>query len=176
MIEGLEPGAKGEYQITDAVQRLIDGGFHVAPVEVPGWWKDTGRPEDILDANRLQLLRVRRQLRGTIESSEVNGEVVVDEGAVVRDSKIEGPALIGAGATIERAYIGPFTTVGDEATVRDAELEYAVVGARTTIANVPRRIRDSLIGEEVNILGEKGEASAHRLIVGDKSSLKLSEG
>ncbi|MEX2534382.1 MAG: glucose-1-phosphate thymidylyltransferase [Trueperaceae bacterium] len=176
MIEGLEPGAKDEYQITDAIQRLIEGDFHVASVEVPGWWKDTGRPEDILDANRLQLMRVHRELRGSVERSEVNGEVVIEEGAVVRDSKIDGPALIGAGATIERSYIGPFTTVGDQSTVRDAQLEYSVVGAGSVIENIPRRIKGSLIGEEVHIAGENGEASSHRLIIGDNSSLKLSEG
>jgi glucose-1-phosphate thymidylyltransferase len=175
MIEGLEPGAKGEYQITDAIQRLIRNDFHVAPVEVTGWWKDTGRPEDILDANRLQLLRVKRQLHGSTEGSELSGEVVVEEGAVVKDSRIEGPCLIGSGARVERAYIGPFTTIGDETTVRDAELEYAVVGARSAIEGVGHRIRDSLIGEEVRIVGENGKGTAHRLIVGDKSSLSLSE-
>lgn len=176
MIEGLEPGAKDEYQITDAIQRLIDGKYHVAPVEVRGWWKDTGKPEDILDANRLQLLRLRRRLSGKIEDSEVTGEVVVEAGALVKDSRVEGPALIGAGATIERAYVGPFTSIGNEVTLRDAELEFAVVGAQTTIEGTARRIRESLIGEDVHIEGENGEASSHRLIVGDNSRLKIGEG
>jgi glucose-1-phosphate thymidylyltransferase len=175
MIAGLEPGAKGEYQITDAIQRLIEADFHVAPVEVSGWWKDTGRPEDILDANRLQLLRVRRQLRGRIEGSAIEGEVVVEEGAVIRDSRIEGPSLVGAGTIIERAHIGPYTTVGDEVTIRDAELEYSVVGARTTVERIGRRIRNSLIGEEVSIAGDSGSDSTHELIVGDKSRLRVSE-
>lgn len=173
MIEGLEPGAKGEYQITDAIQRLIDGGYRVAPVEVNGWWKDTGRPDDILDANRLQLLRVKRDIRGTVDNSDLTGEVVVEEGAVVRNSRIEGPALVGAGAVIEDCYIGPYTTVGDETVVRSSELEYSVVGARSTIEHVGRRIRESLIGEEVSISGETGERPVHRLVVGDKSQLAL---
>ncbi|MEX2543208.1 MAG: glucose-1-phosphate thymidylyltransferase [Trueperaceae bacterium] len=176
MIERLEPGAKGEYQITDAVQMLIDAGFYVSPVEVPGWWKDTGKPEDILDANRLQLLRVSRHLQGTVEDSRVDGEVVIEPGAVVRGSRIDGPALIGSGAVIERSYIGPYTTIGDEVTIRDAELEYAVVGARSSVEGVGRRIRNSLIGEEVSIVGDGAPESSHQLIVGDKSSLKLSEG
>jgi glucose-1-phosphate thymidylyltransferase len=175
MIEGLEPGAKDEYQITDAIQKLIEQDFHVASVEVPGWWKDTGRPEDILDANRLQLLQVQRDVRGSLEDSEVTGEVVVEEGAVVKESRIEGPALIGAGARVERSYIGPFTTVGDQSTVRDARLEYSVVGARSIIDGVASPLRESLIGEEVSIIGENGSKGAHRLIVGDKSSLKLDE-
>jgi glucose-1-phosphate thymidylyltransferase len=175
MIEGLEPGAKDEYQITDAIQRLIERDFHVAPVEVPGWWKDTGRPEDILDANRLQLSMVRRQLRGTVEQSEVTGEVVIEEGAVVRNSRINGPALVGAGARVENSYLGPYTTVGDETTIRDAELEYSVIGARSRIERPGRRIRKSLIGEEVSILGERDNGAAHELIVGDKSVLTLAE-
>ncbi|HEX7002724.1 MAG TPA: glucose-1-phosphate thymidylyltransferase [Trueperaceae bacterium] len=175
MIEGLEPGAKDEYQITDAIQKLIEAGFQVASVEVPGWWKDTGRPEDILDANRLQLMRVRREVRGTIEDSEVEGEVVIEEGATVTGSRIEGPALIGAGARVERAHIGPFTTIGDQSTIRDSRLEYAVVGAGSTIDGVASPLRDSLIGEEVSIIGENGSKGAHRLIVGDKSKLKLNE-
>ena len=175
MIEGLEPGAKDEYQITDAIQRLIENGRHIAPVEVTGWWKDTGKPSDILDANRLQLLRMRRAVTGAIEESEVVGDVVIEEGAVVRRSTVFGPALIGAGAIVEDAYIGPFTTLGTEVAVRNAELEYAVVGARTTIENVKPRIQASLIGEEVRVSGHEGRPSTHRLILGDKSRVALQE-
>lgn len=173
MLEGLEPGAKGEYQITDGIQRLIQGDYQVAPVEVDGWWKDTGRPDDILDANRLQLLRVKRDIRGRVEDSEVSGEVVIEEGAVVRSSRIDGPALIGSGATVENAYLGPYTTLGDETTVRGAELEYSVVGALTSIENVPTRIRNSLIGEDVSISGNDEEPASHQLVIGDNSKVKL---
>lgn len=175
MIEGLEPGAKNEYQITDAIARLIEAGRHVAPVTVQGWWKDTGKPEDILDANRLQLLDMRRDVQGTVEGSNLVGDVVVQEGATVRDSTIFGPALIGPDATVEGAYIGPFTTLGAGVTLRDAEIEYAVVGARTTIEHVKPRIQGSLIGEDVYVCGHDERPSTHKLVLGDKSRVELQE-
>lgn len=174
-IEGLEPGAKGEYQITDAIQRMIDRGLHVAPVEVEGWWKDTGKPEDILDANRLELLRLRRDVAGTVENARLVGDVVLEEGATVRDSTIFGPALIGAGSLVQDAYVGPFTTLGDDVRLIDAEIEYAVVGARTVIRDVGARIQGSLIGEEVEISSAGRRPATHQLTVGDKSRLILSE-
>ncbi len=175
MIEGLTPGAKGEYQITDAVQRLIESGYRVASVQVRGWWKDTGKPEDILDANRLLLLRLTRDLRGHVSNSTLTGEVVVAEGATISGSTVMGPALIGAGATVENAYVGPFTTLGDHVTIRDAEVEYAVVGVGSRIEAVRSRIHGSLIGEEVMVRGNGGRPTSHRLIIGDKSVLMLHE-
>jgi glucose-1-phosphate thymidylyltransferase len=174
-IEGLEPGAKGEYQITDAIQRMIDRDLHVAAVEVEGWWKDTGKPEDILDANRLELLRLRRDVAGTVENARLVGDVVLEAGATVRDSTIFGPALIGAGSLVQDAYVGPFTTLGDDVRLIDAEIEYAVVGARTVIRDVGARIQGSLIGEEVEISSAGRRPATHQLTVGDKSKLILSE-
>jgi glucose-1-phosphate thymidylyltransferase len=175
MIDGLEPGAKGEYQITDAIQRLIEAGSVVAPVEVEGWWKDTGQPEDILDANRLLLARVKRDVRGEIEGSTLVGEVVVGEGAIVKDTTVFGPAIIGANARVEGAYVGPFTSIGEDVVLRNAELEYAVVGARSRIDGVGPRIQASLIGEDVQVVGHRGRPSTHRLIVGDESRIQLQE-
>lgn len=175
-IEGLEPGAKGEYQITDAIQRMITWGKNVVPVEVKGWWKDTGKAEDILDANRLLLAVLRGRVEGTVENSELVGEVVVEQGAVVRDSKVFGPALIASGAVVEKAYIGPFTTLGKNVVVHDAELEYSAVGADSRISHIGARIQASLIGEDVVLTGHDGRPSAHRLIVGDESKIELQEG
>ncbi len=175
MIEGLEPGAKGEYQITDAIQRLIEAGEPVAPVEVRGWWKDTGKPDDILDANRLMLMRAKREVKGSVEGSQLVGEVVVGEGATVKDTTIFGPALIAPGARVEGAYIGPFTSIGEDSVIRDCEIEYSVVGARTTIEGVGPRIQASLIGEDVRVAGHEGRPSTHRLVVGDESSILLQE-
>ncbi len=175
-IEGLEPGAKDEYQITDAIQRMIEAGRTVAPVVVPGWWKDTGKAEDILDANRLVLARLKGSVVGTVEDSELVGEVLVEEGAVVRGSTVFGPAIIAAVAQLERAYVGPFTTIGRDVVVRDAELEYTVVGARTRVERVGTRIQSSLIGEDVILAGHDGRPGSHRLIVGDESRIELREG
>jgi glucose-1-phosphate thymidylyltransferase len=175
-IRGLEPGAKGEYQITDAIQRLIDAGGTVAPVLVEGWWKDTGRAEDILDANRLMLGALRGRVDGLVEACELVGEVVIEGGAEVRNSTIFGPALVGRGAKVDRSYIGPFTTLGDAVTVSDAELEYSVVGAGSSISHIGTRIQASLIGEDVVLTGHDGRPSTHRLIVGDESRIELQEG
>ncbi len=176
VIDGLEPSARGEYEITDAIQRLIERGHQVAPVQVEGWWKDTGKAEDILDANRLMLAGLRGRIGGEVENSELIGEVVVEEGASVRDSKIFGPVLIAAGTVVEKAYIGPFTTLGRNVVIRDAELEYSAVGDGSTIERVDVRIQSSLIGDEVRISGHLGRPTSHRMIVGDESRIELKLG
>src|SRR5690606_15051151 len=130
------------------------------------WWKDTGKAEDILDANRLVLGRLRGRVEGTVEDSELVGEVVVEAGAVVRGSTVFGPAIVGANATVERAYVGPSTTIADDVTVR---------GARTLIERVGTRIQASLLGEDVILTGHDGRPSSHRLIVGDESRIELRE-
>ncbi|HRP47240.1 MAG TPA: glucose-1-phosphate thymidylyltransferase [Trueperaceae bacterium] len=175
MIEGLPPGAKGEYQITDAIQRLIEAGDVVVPVTVRGWWKDTGQPDDILDANRLLLTRLKRDVRGELTNATLVGEVVVGEGAVVKDTTVFGPVIIGAGARVEGAYIGPFTAIGEDCEVRNAELEYSVVGNRSVIAGVKPRIQASLIGEDVVITGHDSRPATHRMVVGDESRISLHE-
>jgi len=170
-IEGLQPGAKDEYQITDAIQRLIERDYNVAPVVVDGWWKDTGRPEDILDANRLQLDRAKRQILGTVEDSQIDGAVVVEKGAVIRRSTITGPAHVGEGTVIEDSTIGAYTTVGDLCTVKNSEIEYSVIGAGTVLERLRKPLRSSLIGEEVVLHGNG--ADYYSLVVGDKSQLTL---
>lgn len=174
-IDGLEPGAKNEYQITDAIQRLVDRGAHVGYGVVEGWWKDTGKPEDILDANRLELSTLERNVAGEASEAELIGAVVVEQGAVVRRSTVVGPAWIAAGTVVEDAWIGPFTSIGRDVRIQDAELEYAVVGDRTVIRGVRGRIRASLIGEDVDIGAARGRPLAHRLTVGDKSRLVLAD-
>lgn len=176
MIDGLEAGAKGEFQITDAIHRLIQNGYHVAPVDVTGWWKDTGNAEDILDANRLQLMLAQRNIEGDVENSNVVGAVVIEKGARVSNSIIFGPALIASGAVIEGSYLGPFTTIGNDVLVRESELEYSVVGARTHITDIHARIRESLIGEDVRLTGRHERPSSHRLVLGDMSDVHLQDG
>ena len=173
IIETLQPGAKDEYQITDAIQGLITAGGKVTPVQVTGWWKDTGKPDDILDANRLLLTHLKGDIKGEVVNSTLVGEVVVGAGAVVKDTTIFGPVIIGAGTHIERAYIGPFTAIGDGCEVRNAELEYSVVGNRSVIDGVKLRIQASLIGEDVTITSQDSRPATHRMIVGDESRITL---
>ncbi len=175
MIAGLAPGAKGEYQITDAIQRLIEAGYTVAAETVDGWWKDTGKPEDILDANRLLLMRLKRDICGKLEASELVGDVVVGAGSTVKNSTIFGPVLIGENTLVEDAFIGPYTTIGDNVKIKNAELEYAVVGSETRIEAVKKRIQGSLIGESVELIGRRDRPNTHKLIIGDKSVVVLQE-
>ena len=174
-IRGLEPGAKNEYQITDAIDKLIHQDAHVAYGEVEGWWKDTGKAEDILDANRLELARLRRTVDGEVEESHLIGDVVVEPGATVRRSTIIGPALVAAGALVENAYVGPYTSVGNDVRLDDAELEYSVVGARSVIRDLSVRVEGSLIGEDVLLTGSAGRPRTHVLTVGDKSRVAIAE-
>jgi glucose-1-phosphate thymidylyltransferase len=174
-IEGLKPSARGEYEITDAIHRLIERGKKVAPVEVSGWWKDTGNPEDILDANRLVLSRLEPRQLGTVENSRIVGQVVVEEGAVIKNSTVIGPAIIGSGAVLEDAYVGPFTSIGPGVKIKNAELEYAVVEQDTVIDSVAVRIQSSLIGASVEIRGRKERPSTHQLILGDRSKAQIQE-
>lgn len=172
-LDGLERGAKDEYQITDAIQRMIRRDLHVAPVRVTGWWKDTGKPGDILDANRLLLQRLVRDVAGTVEDSELIGEVVVEAGAQVRRSTVLGPALIAQGAVVEDAYVGPYTAVGREVVLRGCDLGYSVVGPYSRVEGVSRRLHGSLLGENVRVAGSGGAPAGHRLIVGDESTVEL---
>lgn len=172
-VRGLEPGAKDEYQITDAIERLIRSGAHVAYGEVEGWWKDTGKPEDILDANRLELSRRMRDVSGEVEECQLIGDVVVEAGARVHHSTIVGPALVAAGSRVENAYVGPFTSIGDDVRLTNAEIEYSVVGARTEIRDVKVRIQASLIGEDVVLTGATGRPRTHALTVGDQSRVTI---
>jgi glucose-1-phosphate thymidylyltransferase len=174
-IKVLKPGAGGEYQITDAIQLLVESGGHVRPVLVNGWWKDTGKPEDILDANRLQLLNIRRCIEGQVKNTKITGDVVIEAGAVVRDTTIFGPALIASGTVIENAYVGPFTTIGRGVSICRAELENTVVGAHTRIEGVRTRLQGSLIGEQVVICGHAGRPNTHSLIIGDNSKITFQQ-
>jgi glucose-1-phosphate thymidylyltransferase len=176
IIETLEPSARGEYEITDAIQGLIDNKLTVAPVETVGWWKDTGKPHELLDANRLMLAKITEsRLDGTLENTEIIGNVVVEAGASLKNSKVVGPVVIGAGTVIEDAYIGPYTSVGDNVVIRDAEVEYSVIEKQSHITSVHHRIQSSLIGVQVEVRGHSDRPSTLQLTLGDKSSAIIPE-
>lgn len=175
VIATLARGAKNEYQITDAIQTLINNKGIVAPVEVKGWWKDTGKPEDILDANRLLLLKIKDKRLGKIDSSDIVGDVVIEEGAIIKNSNIVGPAIIGKEAHIEKAYIGPFTSIGEGAKIVNAEIEYAVIERRSQVINVKTRLQSSLIGVDVKVTHRDNRPKTHQLVLGDRSVAHLNE-
>jgi len=171
IIDKLKPSARGEYEITDAIQGLIEGGFSVHADTVRGWWKDTGKPEDLLDANRLVLSRICRRILGTVETSELIGEVELLEGAVVRNSRVRGPVSIARNALVENAYVGPYTSIGPECVVRGVELEYSIMIQGSRVENLNKRIDSSLLGQGTVVLGRARRSQAYQFMLGDMSSV-----
>ena len=172
--EALEPSWRGELEITEAIQKLIDDGSPVRSEVVTGWWKDTGQLADMLEANRLVLEEVEGSLEGEIdEDSRVEGRVVLAEGATLRRSVVRGPAVIGAGACIEDAYIGPYTSIGDEVHIRRSEVEHSIVLAGAVVEDLGTRMEASLLGRNVKLTRSDGMPKTLRLLVGDNCEIKL---
>ena len=173
MLDGMPASARGEYEITDGIQRLIDAGLHVQGQAVQGWWKDTGRPADLLDANRLLLERLQDDVQGDVTDSRITGRVVIPASARVIRSKIVGPVMLGEGVVIEDAYIGPFTSIGANSVVRGAEVEHSVVDEGAQIEHVSKRLQDCLIGVRAQVRGGRTVPRTHKLTISDASLVEL---
>jgi glucose-1-phosphate thymidylyltransferase len=173
-IEGIVPSARGELEITDAIQALIDSGRRVVPHVITGWWKDTGRLEDMLEANRIVLDGLERRIDGLVgEDARLEGKVVVGAGARLADCLVRGPVIIGAGTVVEHAYIGPFTSVGERCVIREAEIEHSIVLEGSVIEDVSGKIADSLIGRECVVCRSPMRPQAIKLMLGDHSRVEL---
>lgn len=172
--EGLKPSARGELEITDALSRLIEMGCDVRPELVDGYWIDTGKHLDMLDANRLVLDTIETRIEGTVdEESNVVGRVVLERGARLVRSVVRGPAIIGQDALLTDTFIGPFTSIGAGCRISDSELEHSIVLEHSTIENIDRRIEGSLIGRNVELRRSETKPRAHKLLLGDNSQLGL---
>ena len=171
--KAIRPSGRGELEITDAIQHLIDRGLAVEPHEVTGWWKDTGRLEDMLEANRLVLDVLEPRLDGAVEDSTVEGRVVLEAGARVVRSAVRGPAIIGAGALIEDAYIGPYSALSSGVVVRRAEVEHSILLEDSRLEDLDARVESSLIGRGAAIGRSGAKPRANRYMVGDSSSIGL---
>ncbi len=173
-VKAIRPSWRNELEITDAIQYLVEKGYVVQPHLVSGWWKDTGKIEDILDANRLILETIEGAVEGTVdEASKVSGAVVIEAGAVVRASTIRGPAIIGAGCEIADSYIGPFTSIQKGCRIVGTEIEHSIVLEGSEILDIGSRIDESLIGRDVRIHKCPPKPLAYRFMVGDKSEIGL---
>ena len=173
-VKRIKPSFRDELEITDAIQDLIDRSLAVKPHIVEGWWKDTGKLEDMLEANRLILDTLERRVEGTVDdASRVEGKVVLAPGARIERSVVRGPVIIGAGATISGAYVGPFTAVGDRVTIRETEIEHSIVLEGAVITDIANRIEDSLIGRNVSIYRLPVRPSAYRFMLGDNSEVGI---
>lgn len=173
-VRAIEPSDRGELEITDAIQWLIDSGHRVRHEVLDGWWLDTGKLTPLLEANRLLLEIIEPSTAGKVdEASQIEGRVVISEGAVVTRSVIRGPVVIGAGTKVTDSYIGPFTSVDRGCEVVGSELEHSIVLAGSRISDVPRVI-DSLIGRDAVVSRSDQRPSANRFLVGDHCQIYLS--
>lgn len=173
-VNAIKPSPRGELEITDAIQHMITSGKRVRSHVITGWWKDTGKVEDMLEGNRMMLVGIESKIEGTIDSATVvEGAVWIGPGATVERSRLRGPLVIGAGAKVADAYIGPFTSIGDGVHVVHAEIEHSIVMERSRILDVPNRIESSLIGKEAVVTASGARPRAHRLMLGDSSRVEL---
>ncbi len=169
----IEPSSRNELEITDAIQHLVDSGLRVDPHIVHGWWKDTGQVQDMLEANRLILDDLDERVAGELVESRVEGRVVIEEGARLERTTVRGPAVIGAGSRLVDAYIGPYTAIGENVTIENAELEHSIVMSGSTITQVDHRIEASLIGKDVRIARGPALPKAYRFVVGDSADVQI---
>ena len=169
----IKPSGRGELEITDAIQWLVDGGRRVEPHVVRGWWKDTGRLDDMLEANRLILDTVDRRIDGELFDSQVDGRVVVEAGARLERATVRGPAIIGAGAVVRDAYIGPYTAVGRHCVIEGAEVEHSILLEGSSVRGLDGRMESSLLGRDVAISRDNRQPRAYRFMVGDKSEIGI---
>ncbi len=173
--KALKPSARGELEISDAHQWLIENNFAVGFSEITGWWKDTGKPTDLLEANRLVLDNLIPSNNGTIEkTANVAGKVIIEEGAIIKDSVVRGPVIIGKNCLIEGSYIGPFTAIGNNTTIKNSEVEYSIILRDCKIINVGIRIEGSILGNDVEVVEANGKPRVHRFMIGDQSRVEIS--
>jgi glucose-1-phosphate thymidylyltransferase len=169
----IEPSARGELEITDAIQHLVDGGMRVEPHIVQGWWKDTGRLEDMLEANRLILDNLQERIDGELIDSQVDGRVVIEGGARLERTTVRGPAVIGAGAQLSDCYIGPYTAIGENCSICGSEVEHSILLAGSTVSDLDGRMESSLLGRNVTVRRGDRQPRAYRFMVGDNSDISI---
>jgi glucose-1-phosphate thymidylyltransferase len=169
----IEPSWRNELEITDAIQQLIDQGSRVEPHIVRGWWKDTGRLEDILEANRLILEDLERRVEGELIGSQVEGRVAIEAGARLERTVVRGPAIIGAGARLTDAYVGPYCAIAENVTIERSEVEHSIIMADSTICDLAGRVEASLIGSHVSIRRNHALPKAYRFMLGENSEVEI---
>lgn len=173
-VHSIQPSARGELEITDAIQWLVDHGYHVQPYVHTGWWIDTGKPLDMLDANDRVLDELLPGVDGEVdEQSQIGYRVRIEEGAQVINSTIRGPSIIGRNTVIRNAYIGPYTSIAHDCTISECEIEHCIVLENSTIDDVPVRIQDSLIGRNAMVSHTDKKPKTLKMNLGDYSQFWL---
>ena len=171
--KSIQPSGRGELEITDAIQWLVDEGHTVEPHIVRGWWKDTGRLDDMLEANRLILETLERRVEGELVDAQVDGRVVIEPGARLERASVRGPAIIGAGALVRDAYVGPYTAVGPGCVIEKAEVEHSILLEGSSVRDLDGRMESSLLGRDVAISRGNRQPRAYRFMVGDNSEIGI---
>jgi len=176
-VNNIAPSPRGELEISDAHQYLINNGFAVGYSEITGWWNDTGKPEDLLEANRLILDRmidgIDPKIKGDVDNtSDIVGRVIVEEGAKVINTVIRGPVIIGENTLVEGSYIGPFTSIYYGCEIKNSEIEYSIVLENCKIYDADQRIKRSILGQGVKIYKNTSKPSTHKFILGDQSIIE----
>lgn len=171
-VNAIKPSARGELEITDAIQYLIDHGYRVESHLVTGWWKDTGNLEAMLEANRLILDTLEPSIEGEIdEESQIAGRVSIGKGTKIIQSSIRGPVIIGENCHIENAFVGPYTSINHNVTIVASEVEHSIILENCTILNIGSRLEDSLLGKNVRIERNGRKPRAYRMMLGDNSAV-----
>ena len=169
----IKPSPRGELEITDAIQHLVDNGMRVEPHVVRGWWKDTGRLEDMLEANQLILDALETRIEGELIDSNADGRVVIEAGAVLERSRVRGPAIIGAGTRLLDCYVGPYTAIGENCVIQRAEVEHSILLTGSSVIGLDGRMEASLLGRNVKVGRGERQPRAYRFMVGDNSEIGI---
>jgi len=172
-VDNIKPSGRNELEITDAIQYLINKNFNVEPHIINGWWKDTGKLEDMLEANRMILEDLEELHKGEVDSkSKIIGRIHLEKGSKVINSVIRGPVIIGENTVIENSYVGPFTSVYYDCMIKSSEVEHSIILEKSEIDDM-HRIEDSLVGKNVKIGRTLQKPKAYRLMVGDNSKVEV---
>lgn len=173
-VANITPSWRGELEITDAIQWLVQNGYEVHPYIHRGWWIDTGKPIDMLAANNLVLEELEHYVAGYVDrDSQINGKVTIQKGAEIINSVIRGPAIIGENTRIVNSYIGPFTSIDHDCLIEGSEIEHSIVLDNSVIVDIPSRIEDSLIGRNVEVRRSPIKPKAYKMTLGDNSKVGL---
>ncbi len=173
-VNSIKPSWRGELEITDAIQWLVENGCAVHPYIHRGWWIDTGKPIDMLEANNRVLAELAHRVDGYVDrDSKVDHLVTVERGAEIINSVVRGPAIIGEDARLINSYIGPFTSIYHNTVVENSEIEHSIVLDHSRIVNVPSRIEDSIIGRDVEVTYSPIKPKAYKMTLGDHSKVGL---
>jgi glucose-1-phosphate thymidylyltransferase len=172
-VNNIKPSDRGELEISDAHQYLLEKGYHISYSEITGWWKDTGKPSDLLEANRLVLDNIEDSRKSKIIDTKIMGKVSIGKNVKISNSIIEGPVIINDDSTIDQAYITPHTAIGKRCEIIKCSVGNSIIMSESTIKNVDDKISNSLLGTDVRIIGSHEDEQAHRFILGDQSRVEI---